>query len=431
MGAEVGSPPDPPLGLLGRFLARVPSTGAFRSLRHRAYFVLWSTHLVTQLGFWVSNVSMQWLVARRSDGDSLMLGLLFFFNLCPVLLFAPFAGVLADRMERRRIVAWGQALTGALAIGLVGALTATPSDSETAVVFGFAFAIGTVQAISAPAHQAVMVNAVPSTDMPSAVGLQAVALNLSRVAGPALATPILVGWGARAAFAVFAGTSLVTAYLLARLRVRTVALLEPSASSLAQFFDGFRIASARPPALLALSMVAVAALFSSSYVSQLPVFAFRVLDGDDGTFTALLVLTGFGAAAGALLTSSRRSLPSIARIGTQMVAMCLTLVLFSFSRSTALSLVLTAVIACLNFSVMTNLQTTLQLVAPEEGRGRLMAIFLVAWAGLLPIGALALGWVGSLVGPAPALAGFATVALAFAVVIVMRGPRVAPEPTQE
>ncbi|GAA1011725.1 MFS transporter [Acrocarpospora pleiomorpha] len=426
MVAEAGSAPEPTPGLLARLLAKLPQTGALRSLRHQSYFLLWSTFLLTQGGFWVSNVSMQWLVSRLSGNDEFMLGLLYFFNLCPLLFFAPYAGTLVDRFERKRIVVAAQALIGLVSLALVFVLSMLGDRVSVAVVFAFAFGLGTLQALNAPASSAVMVNSVPPADVASSVALQSVGLNLSRIAGPALATPLLVAWGARPSFGVFAATSLLSSAIVSRARIRPIKLARDEASALGRIAEGIRIARERPPALLALLVTSVCALFASAYVSQLPVFAYTILGGDDTTFTLLLVVTGLGAAVGALTTSSRRTLLSLRAIALRMLLMAIALMAFAASPSLPLSLGLSALVAGCNFSVMTSLQTTLHYVAPEHARGRITSLYIVAWGGLVPIGALVLGATGSLIGAPAAVACSAGVAAVFAAFVAATGPREAP-----
>ncbi len=427
MVTEASQSPEPVSGLLARLLRRIPVSGGLRGLRHRTYFVLWSTLLVTQVGFWVSNVSMQWLVARLSDNNSFQLGLLYFCNLVPILLFAPYAGVIADRYNRQRIVTLTQALTGLCALGLVIALTLIQGDGSLAIILCFAFAIGTAIAMNAPANQALMVNSVPHADVPSAVGLQSVGLNMSRVAGPAVATPLLATWGARPCFAIFAITSLFSSLVVSRVRVRAIRVRPGSGSAMERIREGLRIARQRPPALLALAMVAVTAVFASSYVSQLPYFAYEVLDGGDRAFMTIVILTGIGAAAGALRTSSSQRLASLRDVGIQMILMGGAIAVLAVSRFAPLTYGIAAVIAFFNFSVMTNLQTTLQYVAPEHGRGRIMSLFIVAWGGLLPLGTLAIGALGSLWGTPLVIVCSTAVAVSFGLGVALRGPRMAPE----
>jgi MFS family permease len=414
-------------GPVTRLLRRIPATGALRSLRHPAYLTLWSAQLVMQLGFWVSNIAFQWQVARLTDNDPFMLGFLYFSNLGPVLLFAPYAGLLADRFERKRIVALSQLSAGLLALGLVVVMTAVGDGLSVVTIFVFAFLIGTALALNSPASSAVMVNTVPGADVASAVSMHAVGLNLSRVAGPALASPLLGAWGARPAFTVYAVTSIIGARVVSRLRLSRVERVESNGSLWRRMGDGWRIARSRPPAALALTTVAVCSIFSSSYVSQLAVFAYEVLDGTDATFAALVSLTGLGAATGALTTSMRKGLPSLRGIGVELLMMAVALVGFTTSRSLPVSLVLAVVIGCLNFSVMTNLQTTLQFLAPEWGRGRVMSLHMLAWAGLLPIGGLLLGSVASAIGTPVAVMCSVCFSGAFALGLIARGPRIAPE----
>ena len=170
-------------------LVQSPRGRGFRALQHHEFRTVWSTFVVGQLGFWISFISLQALMARLTDSDGGWLGLLFFTNFIPTLLFTPVAGVVADRVERKRILLVGYVLLCGLMSGLA-ALALTDNVSPL-VLLPFAFGTGTIFSFNAPASQSIVANSVPPVDLPSAVSLQAVGANASRVVGPTLAAPVL------------------------------------------------------------------------------------------------------------------------------------------------------------------------------------------------------------------------------------------------
>src|SRR5262245_52521713 len=159
-----------------------------RALRHHTFALLWGSNVVGFLGFWISTVTFQWLVVRLTDNDALMIGLLYFFMNIPIVLLSPFGGVIADRFDRRRVIVAAQYGTALIAGGL--AIAVFTGHASLPVVFAAAAGVGTMLALNGPASQAVVANVVPRVDMPSAVSLQSVGVNLARVAGPALAAPL-------------------------------------------------------------------------------------------------------------------------------------------------------------------------------------------------------------------------------------------------
>ncbi len=401
----------------------VLDAGPLRGLRHRPFRVLWSTNFVTQVGFWMANVALQWQVNRLTGGDSLALGLLYFANLIPLLFVTPFAGVAADQLNRRRIVVTGNLAIGGLA--LLAALLLRAGVGTLLPLLVLAFGLGSLLAFNAPAGQALTANTVPPDDLGSAVSLQSAALNLARIAGPAAATPVLVAWGAAPAFLGYAATSFFTALVVSQITVERQAV-GATAPVLRRLRDGFAHARERRPALTALAMVGVSALFCSSYVALLPIFATDVLHAGDTAFTALVIATGAGAAVGALVSGVRTRPHSIRVLAAVCLALCAALVGFSQVTVFGLSLVLAAACGALNFALMTGLNAVLQHAVDDELRGRVMSLYVLAWGGLIPVGALALGGLARWVGPAGAVSGFAVVAAGYAAVLLVRGARPAP-----
>jgi MFS family permease len=412
--------------LLVAVLSRLPTYGPLRGLRHPAFFVFWSSYLITQLGFWMSSTSLQWLTSRLTNRDPQMLGLLYFFNLIPLLILSPWAGVAADRYERTKVVALSQAMLGLLCLGLVAYLSLSGREVRLELVYVFAFAAGTLLAVSAPSAQAVVANAVPPADLPSAIGLQAIGLNVARVAGPGMATPMLVTWGSRPVLAAYAEKRMVPARAGRRIRLRTVPGLDTGERAWRRIVQGLEHVHRRPPSMLALCMVATTSVFGSAYVSQLPTFAYDVLNGGDLTFALLVVATGLGAVTGALATSWRDTSPGIAGIAVQMILMAVGVAVLARSTVHLVALALALVIAALNFSIMTSLNMTLQYVVAEESRGRVMSLYILAWGGLIPVGSLVLGTLASQWGIFPAVTLFSATQAAIASVVLLRQLRQRP-----
>jgi MFS family permease len=370
-------------------------------LRHRDYAVLLVIFLVTQTGFWLSTVALQWQTARLTDSDPFLLGLLYFCNLVPLLLLSPVGGTLADRFDRRRLVIAGQLATATLAGALVAGLgTAGPS---LGLLFAFAVGIGTTLAMMGPANSALMVNAVPLEDLRSAISLQAATMNVARMVGPAIAGALLAAFGAWSAFTGYLVTSVAAAVALLTVRVPTVEIEQDHARLLHRIRAGVRHARERQPALPALLLVAAVAFLGSSYVPMLAVYAFEVLDGGDAAFTLFFAISGVGALAGALSNGLRHE-PLTVR-GAMVLAFVLgaALIAFALSRHVALSAVALAVVAAATIAVMTALNVVIQSVVDESQRGRVMSLYIVAWGGLVPLGSLSVGAVAAVIGPVPAL----------------------------
>lgn len=392
----------------------------FRAFRHREYRLFYAAFAVNQIGFWVSHISLQGLTADLSGNDPFQLGLLFFFLFTPAFFFGPFAGVAADRFDRKAIVLGANFAIAALML-LLGA-AALMGVATSHLVLLLAFLIGTCFTFGNPAGSALAANIVEVDDLASAVSLQSATNNLTRVLGPALAAPLLARGQFAVAFGLFAAASLAAASLVARVRVpRDRPRTAEAGGVLARIRGGLAHARERRPAVAALLTVGVLALFGVSHVALLPVFAEKVL-GRQETFAWLVAMAGFGAMFGAVVTG-RRARPTLRNAALSFVVYALALGGFALSRTLPWALVAQFVVGYCYFSVMTGLQTLLQQIVDDTKRGRIMSLFQMAWAGLVPFGALAMGSVAGPFGVVPTLLATATVCLLFALGMLLRALR--------
>lgn len=364
--------------------------------------------LFYRLGFWIGSITFQWMVARMTDNSPLMLGLLAFFNLIPMLVVTPIGGVVADRVGRGQIMVVSQVVMAAAA-GLLTLLVVLGRAESVVVLFAFAFVFGVVLSFNAPANQAAVANSVPQSDLRSAISLNSIGLNLARIGGPALAGPVILAWGAGAGFGMWALVS-----VMAAVGVSTITLTpyEPEADSLGvvrRIVQGFEHIRARPPAVLALTLVAVLTIFGQSYSAVVAVIAFDTLGQGDRAFTLLVTATGVGAMVGALAAGTGRLPSSLPRLAMWTVVYALAQAGLGMSRSLGAALVFICLVGGLNFFLMTSLNVLLQHLTAESKRGRIMSLFMLAWGGLYPIGGLAVGLLGERISVPTTLVVFAVV----------------------
>ena len=400
------------------FEGPVPSRGrhAFRALRHREFRVVWGTFSVGQFGFWIAFISLQALMSRLTDANGSWLGLLFFVNFSPMLVFTPIAGVVADRVERRRILMVTYTL---LALLMSGLATITITGNATpALLLPFAFGVGSLFSFNAPAGQSIVANSVPPLDLPSAISLQSAGQNLARVVGPTVAAPIIAIWTEGFAFLVYAVASVITVFLLSRLRLSGYMPEHDDGHFLARVRRGFQHARERPPALALLSVLAMSSLFAAAYLSLLPVLADRVYGRGPTGFTTLAAVTGLGSTLGALTTAFRSSAPTLRSTALLVAGFGASVAAFGAVSTWTLALAVSVVVGIFYFSGMTTLNTLLQSVVRENMRGRISSLFVICWAGLVPIGGLWQGLAAARVGVRPVLlvAGAVTAVYALAIV---------------
>jgi len=339
----------------------------------------------------MSHVTLQGLVENRAaDGDNLAVTWLFVALFAPQLLIGPFAGVLADRAERRRVVVACYSSAAVVAAGLA-ALTFFSDEPSLQLIYLLALALGASFSFIGPSAGALIVNSVSSGDVASAISMQAAVQNMTRVAGPILAAGIIASQRFHIAFMTFAVAAAIAAVMMSRVRVESHDIVPDSLGVFARMAVGARHARERSPALLAIATVAVGSIFGVAHTALIPSFTKNVLEEDAGRFGMIVAATGIGAIVGAMTVGYSKREPSLTRGAISLVLYGACLTGFALSNTLAVAVAWQVVLGFFYFGTMTTLQTLVQQVVADEMRGRVMSLFGIAWGGLVWIGTLLLG----------------------------------------
>lgn len=405
----------------------LPSRGAraFRAVRHREFRIVWGTFIVGQFGFWIAFIALQATMSKLTNASGAWLGLLFFANFSPMLFFTPISGVVADRVERKKILMTAYSAMTILMSGL--SFMAITDRLSPAMLLPFAFGIGLIFSFNAPASQAIVAHSVPYTDLPSAISLQASGAQGGRVVGPTLAAPLLVIWGEGAAFIAYAVSSALVVLILRRVKLSHY---EPEIDT-GRFFNrlrrGFDHARERPPALAALSVLAASSLFAAAYLALLPVMASQEFGKGPTGFATLAAVAGLGSMIGALTTAFRDGVPTLRSTALLVACFGASVAAFGMVPTWTAAYAMSIFVGIFYFSAMTTLNTLVQALADENMRGRISSLFVIGWAGLVPIGGL---WQGAFAGAfgvrnTMLLAGSVTTAYSLLVAVFGKRERVA------
>ena len=360
---------------------------ALRSLAHRNLRLFFAGQCVSLVGSWMQSVAQGWLVYRLTRSSE-MLGLIGFLSQVPVFLFGVWAGSLADRFPRRRVVIATQA-NALLQASLLAVLTFTGAVRPWHLLV-LAFMLGLSYAFEIPARQALL-GEIAGPDMPNALALNSSIVNGARIAGPALAGWLVAAVGEGWCFALNALSFLGT---LRALWVMDVPDRPPQAASGGSHLGaGLAYAWRTPMVRALLALVAASSIFGMAYLALLPVFAAEVLGGGARLFGVLQACTGAGALAGALALLARSGVKGLGRrVALGASAFGLGLAVFSLSRVPLLSGAALGVVGLGYITQMAGAMTILQSLAPEDMRGRVMGLFSTLFVGLSPFGALAGGF---------------------------------------
>lgn len=394
-------------------------TGMFRALRHRNFRLLWGASLSFQVGYWFSVLGMQLLVARATGNDPMALGLLYFAGLLPYLVLSLPAGVIADSRDRGALLTGTQAFGAVLALGC--ALLAFFDRLPMPALIVFAFLGGATSAMVSAAAQGLTPNIVPLHDVSSAIPLYATALNIARVAGPALAGPVLLVAGLASTFVVWAVVWSLAALLALRIpRLDMGETPSPHVPALRRLLAGVAHTAERPPARAALVVVAAPSFLGSSYQAQLPVIAAGLSPDPEQAFILLVVLGGVGALLGVLWLGSRPDDPTVRGAALQLAALGVALAVMGNTGWLVTGAAATLVAGGLVFSTMTSINTILQQLVSDTFRGRVMSLYFLCWGGLLPFGGLVLSALVDRSGVGIALGAFGAATMGSGLLIAQR-----------
>ena len=391
---------------------------ALRSLRQRDLRLFFAGQAVSLAGTWMQTVAQSWLVWRLT-GSSGLLGLVAFLGSAPVFLFGVWAGSIADRLPRRRLVLVTQ--TNAIVqASLLAGLTLT-GEVRTWHVLVLAAMLGMTYAFEIPARQALLAD-LAGEDFPNAIALNSSIVNAGRVFGPALAGVVVAAFGEGICFLLnalsFAGT--YAALLVMRPPPQPP---PPEGSRRAHLLEGLAYAGRTAHVRALLALLAVSSMFAIPYQTLLPVFASTVLHGEAGLYGALLGCAGVGALGGAVSLLLRKGLVGLGRrVAWGTTALGVGILAVSLARTPWLAAP-GLVLAGFGFiTQMAGTMTLLQGLAPAGMRGRVMGLFSTLFVGVSPFGSLAAGFVSARLGAPLTLAAGAAVVLAASLVFHLALP---------
>jgi MFS family permease len=379
--------------------------GIARSLRHRNYRLFFSGQTVSLIGTWLTRVASSWLAYRLSH-SALVLGLVSFAGLIPTFLGAPFAGVLADRWNKHRVLILTQVLA-ALQSAALAALTLS-GRMTIPYLIGLSAVQGLINAFDMPVRQSLVVEMIEDRrDLPNAIALNSSMVNLARLIGPSVAGILIAVVGEGGCFAIDAVSYLaVIATLLMMSFKPREHPAAPKKHLLLELKDGFTYAGRSRAIMSVLALLALVSFMGVPYMTLLPMIVSERLAGDARVLGYLTAASGLGALSGALFLAARKSVAGLGRIiMISVIAFGGGLILFGMSRNVWVSLPIMLITGMGMMVQMAATNTVLQSIVEENKRGRVMSLFLMSFAGAAPFGSLFGGFMADRFGAAHTLEG--------------------------
>ena len=350
---------------------------------------MWMGACTSSIGTWMQEVAQNWLVFELTN-SARWLALDVALGEIPIFLFSLVGGVIADRMDRRRLLLGSQYVQMASAI-VLAVLVGTHQIKVWHILIS-SFVVGTAQAFGGPAYSALVPSLVKKEDLPNAIALNSIQFNVARVIGPVLGGLALKYVGGAWCFGLNAFSFMAVIYSLFQLKV-DFSPKRTGESILTSMKQGFSFIATQGAMATLIVIAFLMTALAIPIITFLPVFAKTVFKGDELTYTMFLVISGLGSITGALTVAGLGNIGNKGRIALVMiVAMGAGISGFALSRNVFLSCVMLfctgAVLMCA-FSMISSL---VQLITTHEMRGRVMSVYNVAFRGGMPFGSLVTGY---------------------------------------
>ena len=373
---------------------RLATSETFASLHVRNFRLFFMGQAVSQIGTWLCMVA-QTLLILELTGSGIALGLLAAAQFGPVLLLGAWAGVVADRSDKRRLLIIVQSLS--MLQSFVLAALAFSGTPPVAAIYAVAVAGGVLTAFDNPTRRSFVVEMVPRGQINNAVSLNSAVMTGSRVVGPALAGVLVatVGFGWTFLIDGVSYVAVLTGLLLMRPDELHSAPLVARAKG--QVRAGLRYAASVPQLLVPLVMMAVIGTFAFNFQVVFPVFVIDDLGGTESTFTLLFSVLSLGSLIGALAVA-RRTSSSVRRVGMTALGFGAAMAALALAPNQAVAFVVGPLIGIASISFMTASTAIVQTESEPEMRGRVLALQAMVFLGSTPIGGPILGWVAEHLG---------------------------------
>ncbi len=369
----------------------ISEPGAFAALlrvfRHRNYRLYFTGQLVSLMGTWMQNVAQSWLVYSLTH-STLLLGVTSFCSTVTVFFITPFGGMVADRVDKRRMLLFTQS-AAMLQAATLAVLTLTHVVTVGEII-ALAFCLGFINAFDVPSRQSMTLDMVEKEDLRHAISLNSMMFNLARIIGPSIAGALIAVVGEGVCFALNAASfaAVLTSLYLMRLPKRPPRINQ---HALREILEGYRYSWSTPQLRTSLILVAASSMFGAAYLTMMPAFARDILHGHSTSYGTLMTSVGAGALIGAFALSRIHERHLMFAPIASSVAFGIFLILFANSHILWLSVLLLLPTAASLMLIGGTTNTIIQLVSAERYRGRVISHYTQSFMGMMPWGSLLLG----------------------------------------
>jgi MFS family permease len=369
----------------------------FRALKYRNFKLYFSGQSISLIGTWIQMIAMSWLVYDLSH-SVFLLGLVGFLSRIPTLIFAPFAGVIADRFNKYKLLFLTQVLAMIQAVIITILLFANVIQIWHILVLGIF--LGIINSLDVPVRQSFVIELIEKKeDLSNAIALNSAMVNGARLIGPSIAGILVASFGESWCFMINSLSFIAILWTLWLMKIPRLLQDRKNESHIQELKEGFRYVFGFHPIRDILLLLALVSLMGMPFQILMPVFAKDIYNGGPNTLGFLMAAVGLGALIGALYLAHKKSVLGLGKnlvIATGIFGFGL--VLFSFSQSFWLSLLILVFTGLGMMIEITASNTLLQTISDDDKRGRVMSFYSLAFMGTVPLGNLLSGVLSDLIG---------------------------------
>lgn len=391
----------------------------FQSLEQYNYRLWFFGNIFASSGLWMQRVAQDWLVLTvLTEGGGFQVGIVTALQFLPILLFSPWAGLAADRLDRRKLLQTTQSLTALMGVFL-GVLVLT-GTAQLWMVYILAFAGGVASSFDGPARQAFVSELVPAWMLPNAVALNSTAFNLARMIGPALSGAIVEAVGPGWVFVINGGLFLVPVAALAVMRVDELDVPAPVPREKGQIKEAVRYIQARKDIVLIMIIIGVVSMLGLNFQITSALMATQVFGKQAGSYGLMSTAVALGAFSGSFLVA-RYSNPRLRVIVLAALGFGTFLGLLAMSPTYLAFLIIAVPMGAIQMTLIATANAAVQISTEAQFRGRVMALYSMIFMGSTPIGAPIVGWIGEHIGARWSIGIGSVATLATALIVAFWG----------
>ncbi len=369
----------------------------FASLRYFNYRLWFVGGLVANVGTWMQRVGQDWLVLTElSDNSGLAVGITTALQFAPTLLLSAWAGLIADRVDRRKLLIASQVAQGALALGL-GALV-LGGHAQLWQVYLFAGLLGCVSAFDQPVRQTFVAELVPAGRLSNAVGLNSASFNAARLIGPGIGGLLIAAVGTGWVFVINGASFIATIFALSQMRLGELHPMPVAPRAKGQIREGIRYVRRRTDILVIMAVVSVVSMFGLNFQMTSALMARTEFGKGAGEYGILGSILAIGSLTGALL-AARRERPRVRLVIGAALAFGVATGVMALMPTYVSYAVACIPVGLASLTMLTAANTTIQMTTDPAVRGRVMSLYMMVMMGATPIGAPVVGWIAEQFGP--------------------------------